>query len=167
MAISRCYQCGKCSAGCPLSSEMDHSPNTILRMLQTGLPEMEDKVLRSLSIWLCLACETCHSRCPMEVNLPKIMDFLRSESMRLKKVNPRAKKILAFHESFLNSIKRNGRLYEMGLVMDYKLKTKDFMQDVDVAPVMYMKGKLNLGSHKVKGAAAIARIFEMTRKVKQ
>ena len=45
--VSHCYQCGKCSAGCPLSEEMDYPPSVIMRMLQTGNPALEDKVLRS------------------------------------------------------------------------------------------------------------------------
>lgn len=161
--VSRCYQCGKCSAGCPLAEEMDYTPNTILRMLQADTPELEDKILRSLSIWLCLTCETCVTRCPMEMDLPKVMDFLRSESMKQDKVNPKAKDILAFHQSFLNSIQSNGRLYEMGLVMDYKMKTKHFLQDMSVAPTMYMKGKLGLTPHLIKGKEALKRIFERTK----
>ena len=41
----RCYQCGKCSAGCPLAADMDYPPSMILRMLQTGDPVFEEKIL--------------------------------------------------------------------------------------------------------------------------
>ena len=63
-SVFNCYQCGKCTAGCPLASEMDYSPHQILRMLQLDLPGMEEEVLGALSIWLCLTCETCATRCP-------------------------------------------------------------------------------------------------------
>ena len=33
--VSYCYQCGKCTAGCVLSEEMDYAPSYILRLLQT------------------------------------------------------------------------------------------------------------------------------------
>ncbi len=42
--VTHCYQCGKCSAGCPLAEEMDYPPSLVMRMLQTGNPELEEKV---------------------------------------------------------------------------------------------------------------------------
>src|SRR3989338_10007435 len=34
-----CYQCGKCSAGCPMASHMDVLPNQIIRLAQLGMKE--------------------------------------------------------------------------------------------------------------------------------
>ena len=157
--LSHCYQCGKCTAGCPLNEEMDIMPNQILRILQAEMPGYEDKVLSSLSIWLCLACDTCYSRCPQEVLLSKVMDHLRQESIRQNKVNPKAKDILKFHQAFLNSIKMNGKLHEVGLTIDYKLRSLNLMQDVMLAPSMAAKGKLTIFPHKVQNTKAIADIF--------
>ena len=158
--ISHCYQCGKCSAGCPLNEEMDVMPNQILRMLQLELPGYEDKILRSLSIWLCLACDTCYSRCPQEVKLSQVMDFLRQESLRQNKVNPEAKDILQFHKAFLDSIKMNGKLHEVGLTIDYKLRTLNLLQDIQLVPSMIAKGKLNIFPHQVQNTKEIAKIFK-------
>ncbi len=72
--ILQCYQCGKCSAGCPIAYEMDYLPNQIIRMVQLG---MEEQVLSSRTIWLCAGCETCTTRCPREVDLAKVMDAFR------------------------------------------------------------------------------------------
>ena len=162
-SVALCYQCGKCSAGCPLADEMDISPNQILRMLQLGIPELEDKVLESLSIWLCLTCETCLSRCPKDVDLPAIMDYLRAESLRKGKVNPKAKDIVAFNKTFLDSIQYIGRLYEIGLIGGYKMRSLHLMQDVLLAPTMFAKGKLKLIPHNIKNKEAIARMFEKTK----
>ena len=101
-SVFKCYQCGKCSAGCPLSSDMDYPPSQLMRMLQLGFPQLEDKVLKSYTIWLCLTCETCIARCPQEVDIPKIMDFLRQESLHQKKSHPSARDIISFHKSFLD-----------------------------------------------------------------
>jgi heterodisulfide reductase subunit C len=128
-------------------------------MLQLELPGYEDKILSSLSIWLCLACDTCYSRCPQEIQLSKIMDFLRQESLRQKKVNPRAKDILKFHQSFLKSVKANGKMHEVGMTIDYKLKTLNLMQDVEHAPSMYFKGKLSILPNKVHNIKEIEKIF--------
>lgn len=144
ISVERCYQCGKCSAGCPAALEMDLTPSVVLRHLQTRSAESEMRVLGSYSIWLCLSCQTCIARCPMEVDLPKVMDVLRAESLQRKLVNPKAKDIISFHISFIDMIKHFGRMWEMGMVGEYKLRTGHFMQDVTVAPVMFLKGKLSL-----------------------
>ena len=159
----KCYQCGKCTAGCPVAEEMDLPPSMVLRLLQTEDPVNEERVLRSISIWLCVTCEMCLSRCPMEIDIPSMMDYLRQRSMKEKKVNPRAKKIIAFHKSFLNSIRFTGRLFELGLIIDYKRQSLNMTQDIALAPKMISRGKLHLIPDRVRDMAHIAGIFKKTR----
>lgn len=161
-SVANCYQCGKCSAGCPIADEMDCAPSKVLRKLQLELPEMEDEILKSLSIWLCLSCQTCISRCPQEVDLPKIMDYLREESLKKGKAHPKSKDILAFHRSFLDMIHKLGKTYEIGLIAEYKLRTMHLLQDLGVAPKMFFKGKLNPKPHMIKDLEAVNRIFKET-----
>ncbi len=163
ISVERCYQCGKCSAGCPLAeTEMDFPPSVVLRMLQTRIPQMDDKILRSKSIWICLTCEMCIARCPMEVDIPVIMDFLRQESFQNEKTNPEMKNVIAFHKSFLEIVKSTGRLHEVGLIKNYKLKTFNLLQDVMLAPKMFSKGKLHLLPEKIKDLSVLQRIFKKT-----
>ena len=79
--------------------------------------------------------------------MPTVMDALRVESLRRKLVHPRAKDIVAFHRSFLDVIRRFGRLWEIGLVAEYKLRTRHFLQDVALVPAMLKRGKLPLVPH--------------------
>lgn len=167
VSVARCYQCGKCSAGCPLAEEMDYPPSQLLRMLQIDTPEMEEKVLRSMTIWLCLTCETCIARCPQEVDLPKVMDFLRHESIRLGLTNPKAKDIISFHKAFLDSIQLTGRLYEMGLIVDYKARSRHLFQDVLLAPWMVSKGKLHVIPETIENKEQMEKIFAETIKKKE
>jgi heterodisulfide reductase subunit C len=131
-----------------------------MRILQAELPGYEDRLLRSLSIWLCLACDTCYSRCPQEIKLSQVMDFLRQESLRQNKVNPKAKDILKFHQAFLETIEKNGKLNEVWLTLNYKLKTLNMMQDVNKAPSMLLKGKLNPIPGRIKNVKEIEKIFK-------
>jgi heterodisulfide reductase subunit C2 len=160
----KCYQCGKCSAGCPVADEMDLPPSMVLRLLQTESPANDEKVLKSYSIWLCVTCEMCLSRCPMEIDIPSMMDFLRQRSRSEGKVNPKAKNIISFHKSFLNSIKYTGRLYELGLILDYKRQSLNMTQDVTLAPKMLSSGKLHIFPEMIKGTRHIAKIFKKTSK---
>ncbi|HVN59520.1 MAG TPA: 4Fe-4S dicluster domain-containing protein [Bacteroidales bacterium] len=166
VTVNKCYQCGKCSAGCPLSEEMDFPPSFLMRMLQTGDPGLEEKVLRSFSIWVCLTCEMCYARCPMSIDIPQMMDYLRQKSLREKKVHPDAKKILAFHKSFLDSIKYSGRLYEIGLLVDYKARTLKIMQDMVLAPKMLLRGKLNIFPEMIRDRRGVASFFNKSNKKK-
>ena len=76
--IYACYQCGKCSAGCPMSDDMDILPNQIIRLVQMG----EDNVLDSKTIWLCASCFTCGVRCPRGIDISKVMEALRQLTLR-------------------------------------------------------------------------------------
>ncbi len=77
--VRACYQCGKCTAGCPLASAMDLMPNQILRLIQLGEHE---QVLQCRTIWQCASCLTCASRCPKEVDPARVMEALRTILMR-------------------------------------------------------------------------------------
>ena len=77
--VLTCYQCGKCSAGCPAAAAMDLMPNQVIRLVQMGL---EDEATKCQTIWLCASCLTCYVRCPMGIDLSRIMEALRLQSLR-------------------------------------------------------------------------------------
>lgn len=79
--VMACYQCGKCSAGCPMVSLMDLLPNQIIRLVQLGQIE---EVVNSKTIWLCASCFSCTTRCPKGVDLAKLMEALRLLLLRKK-----------------------------------------------------------------------------------
>lgn len=72
--LINCYQCGKCSAGCPAVNLMSKSPHGVVRMLQLGLVF---EVLVLDSAWYCVSCFTCVSRCPRAIDIAKIMEAIR------------------------------------------------------------------------------------------
>lgn len=76
--IDLCYQCGVCSSSCPMSSEMDVLPSTIMRFIQLGIED----VLKSEAIWMCNSCFTCQARCPRGIDVAKIMEALRQLNLR-------------------------------------------------------------------------------------
>ena len=160
--VNRCYQCGKCTAGCQLADEMDFSPSLLMHMLQTRDEELFQQLLHSKSIWLCVTCENCVSRCPMQINIPEIMDYLRELSAKEHKVNVESRNIVAFHRAFLDSIKFTGRLFEIGLIAGYKARTFRLTQDVKLAPQMYSKGKLPLMPEMIKDKKGVANLFSKT-----
>jgi hypothetical protein len=78
-----CYQCGKCTAGCPRSAHMDKTPNQLIRMVQLG---DVDAALKTDAIWQCVSCETCTARYE-----PRLLSRLRAARLfqRLRAVAAR------------------------------------------------------------------------------
>lgn len=76
-----CYQCGKCSAGCPAAPFMDILPNQVLRLLQLG---KVDRILETNTPFACVSCFVCSSRCPKGIDIAAIMEALRQVILRGK-----------------------------------------------------------------------------------
>src|SRR5574340_652808 len=72
--VNACFQCHKCTSGCPIGPEMDFLPSQIMRLVHLGA---EAETLGSQAIWLCASCETCTARCPMQIDIAAVMDALR------------------------------------------------------------------------------------------
>jgi heterodisulfide reductase subunit C2 len=153
--VLECYQCGECTAGCPAAFAMDVTPNQVIRMAQLG---MKDDVLATSAIWLCAGCETCATRCPKGVSLSRIMDACRQIAVE-SGTKPKELAVVQFHEEFLNEVKRNGRVHELGLVAMYKMRTRNFFADVFQGIQMFMKGKLAVVPTRIKGTKEVRGLF--------
>lgn len=75
--LTECYQCGKCTAGCP--ADMDPPPSVIVRLLQLG---RYTEAVETASIWSCMSCMTCSERCPKNVSPVAIIEGLKSVHLR-------------------------------------------------------------------------------------
>jgi heterodisulfide reductase subunit C len=154
--ISACYQCQKCSAGCPVAYAMDILPKQVLRHIQY---DHRDRVLSSKTIWICASCYACSVRCPNNIDIAKIMDTLRAMAIRSGS-NPGEKEIPLFHSLFLNTIRLTGRMHELGLILQMKLKTRDFFKDAGLGLKMYRRGKIKLFPSKFRGSREMKEIFD-------
>lgn len=154
--IMDCYQCGKCTAGCPAAPSVDMTPRQVMRGIQLGL---EDDVLGSSMIWLCLSCQTCTARCPCEIDIARVMESLRLMSAKRGKVSER--NVALFHRLFLRSVEAGGRLWELGLGGFFNLSSGRPLANMGLLPSLLTRGKLEVLPHRTKGAQeAVKRIFE-------
>ena len=160
--LNRCYQCSMCSDGCPVAYAMDYYPNQIIHLVRFGL---KDKVLNSTTIWLCASCETCATRCPNEIEIVRLMDILREESVKAG-VNSRVSNILKFHQAFLDQIKKNGRINEVSLMISYEMKSREFLSFPKIKELtgmaigMFKKGKIKFPSLKRHSTGEIKSIYK-------
>ncbi len=153
--LSKCYQCGNCTAGCPGGEFYDRQVSQIMRAAQMGL---KHEALANRSLWLCLGCATCTARCPNEIDVANVMETLREMAREDGLVNVRS--IENFWKAFLDMIRLNGRAYEAGVMADYMLRTGRGWSNVAMAPAALSKGKMPFLPHRIKGRENVARIFK-------
>lgn len=135
-----CYHCTKCTAGCPLMEYFDLGPNQIMRAAQLG---MEELVFESKSPWICASCQTCTTRCPQGIDIAKVMDFIVIEATK-RGMEPKVPQVALFQKVFLRNVDILGRAYELGLMAERNLRTRNLFQDIDLGIEMVKKRKIKL-----------------------
>lgn len=153
--VSRCYQCRKCTNGCPLAFAMDWTPNQVMRLVQLG---QKDDLLGSHTIWICAACQTCTARCPNQIDIARVMDTLRQLCLQ-QGARPAEPDVVKFHRAFLGSIRQHGRVYELGMVMRYKLSTGRLLDDMRLGWAMFRRGKLRLLPEAIRAKHEVRAMF--------
>jgi heterodisulfide reductase subunit C len=156
--IGACYQCYRCTNGCPALPEMDAQPHQIIRYVILGERE---KALTSKTIWSCLQCTTCSIRCPNDIDIARVIDTLRKISVKEGKATDLD--TWKFDTFFLESVKKHGRLYEMETIMKYKLAKKDLFSDTKMGITMMAKGRMGLLPHNIKDKKGMKALFEKSQ----
>lgn len=101
-----CYQCGKCTAGCPVTRVTDaFSPKKFIRLVQLGLKDMA--LDKKSPIWLCATCYNCAEACPQDVEPTEIFITLKTLAIR-RGILPMGRKM-----SFGTLVKK-GRMFDVG-----------------------------------------------------
>ena len=135
-----CYQCVKCSSGCPVAEFFDWQPHQIMRALQLG---QEDIALESETPWLCASCQTCTTRCPQDLDIAGIMEWLTREALK-RGIKPPVKEVKIFNDAFMHEVRLWGRAYEPGLMVEMKLRDPGSMfDDIDLYTRMLKKMKVS------------------------
>jgi len=162
--LHACYQCQKCTNGCPVTFTMDHGPHQIIRMVQLGLSE---EISAANTPWVCASCETCFTRCPQQIDIPKLMDHIKQRIVD-QGDKPAEGVIAAFHEAFLDNIRRFGRINETALMAAFQLKSakagkgldaKGAMKNVKLGLAMLKRGRLGFFPKKTGGKEAVKELF--------
>ncbi len=164
--ILECYQCGKCVSTCPVSGYMDFPPREIMQMIKLGLKE---ETYMANSMWFCLTCAACSGRCPREIDIPAVMEAIRHLAIEenYKSDNRKVKEIRRFHEIFLDMVKRYGRNYELRMMAEFNIRTRNLFKDMHLAPKALLKEKITIGHESTKSAKAIQRMFKMAGKLEK
>ena len=161
---SACYQCRKCTNGCPVTFAMDLYPDEVIRLVILGQAEA---VLHSHTIWVCAACITCTTRCPNEVKIAELMDGLKEMAVR-KGIPCPQPQVLTLHDTFLRAIKKRGRMHEASFLPHYLLRSGSLRRkwqegtlrdQLKLGWQLRRKGRLALRAKKISGQKEIRRIL--------
>ena len=122
--LSKCFQCGVCTASCPVREiEARFNPRRIMKLAKLGL---KDEVFKSDFIWLCSMCYMCDERCPQDVSPPKVMTVLRNMAVK-EGVAPSALLKL------MDVLAENGRIYPIDDFTEEEREDQE-LPDVEAEP---------------------------------
>jgi heterodisulfide reductase subunit C len=166
LAVDACYQCRKCSNGCPLVFAMDLPPDQVIRLALAG---REAELLGSRTIWVCSSCETCTTRCPNGIDIAGVMDWLKEQAVARGLAVPEPE-VRDFHRAFLSAVKwGGGRLSEPLVMALYALKGGRWLEklrrsaaagEVATALELLRRRRLRLAPPKrLTGAGEVAAIL--------
>jgi heterodisulfide reductase subunit C len=162
--VHQCFYCQKCTIGCPTAYVMDYKPAQLLRLIQLG---QKERVLGSSTIWMCVSCETCGTRCPNHIRLAPVMDTLRHMAMAEGYAPEPA--VYALHRAFLDSIKLWGRTHELSMLAEYKMRCfllkpplafHGLVSDLMMGAGLMTKGKLSFLPERVKQLEEVRKLYE-------
>ena len=157
-SVSACFQCEKCTNGCPVTFAMDVVPHKLIRSVQLGL---RDEVLCSDTIWVCASCETCTTRCPNGIDITHIMDTLR-QICQLEGIEASQKNVPIFHSAFLSSVRRHGKVHETEMAITYALRSGGLgglLKQAGLGLAMLRRGKLKLLPGRFRASSQVRNIF--------
>ena len=154
--LRACIQCGTCTASCPNAFAMDFSPRRLWRLILLG---READVFASRTFALCSACYTCTLRCPRGLALTEAMETLK-QAAAAREI-PLYRRSAAFYGSFLESVRRHGRVRESEFMLHWFRALKNPVLPLTYAPLgmrLLRRGKMSPGGGA--GETPLANLFE-------
>jgi heterodisulfide reductase subunit C len=155
--LASCLQCGKCSGGCPIASDEVGGPRRLVAEILYGAKQ---QALQDPTWWYCVACGTCMTRCPVEINMYRVATAL-AEMAEREHIAPSEPDIHLFEELFLKSVEKHGRANELKVVMNFNLRTHHPFKDMGQGMTLMRKGAIRPGEFFKGGRASerVSRIF--------
>jgi heterodisulfide reductase subunit C2 len=171
--IKACYQCRRCAAGCPVGEQTGVTPDQLIRLILFGDRE---EALSNLLVWKCVACYTCGTRCPNNIQTARINETLKhmAKEEHRKPLTPR---IADFHDAFMTSTGHLGRVNEIELMAIYETKTmfrelakgnvKGVIEELTaqgrLGAIMTKKKRMHLGMDRIRNRAELKALYKKSK----
>ncbi len=145
--IVRCLQCGSCGGSCPSGADMEYTPRTLIAMINAGEREA---VLAANTMWACVSCYFCTTRCPQKIPITDLMYTLKRISIAEHKYRDTDAPALA--KTFTDFVDKYGRSFEFGLATGYVLLNRPLsaMKMGPMGLAMFTRGRMSLRPSKIR-----------------
>ncbi len=176
--LQACYQCRRCAAGCPVAEESGWiTPDRLIRMVVLG--DRQGALVNEL-VWKCACCYTCGTRCPNDIMTGRITETLKKMAKEAG-IEPLEPKVAHFHDSFVGSALRWGRVNELEFMGFYELKNSisdikkgdigsiisEIMgQSINFGLPMLKNKRMHFGFQSIKGRSEIKGLLKKAKKKK-
>lgn len=159
--LLHCLQCGSCSGSCPNGPDMDYTPRTIFALIRAG---QRSRVLTSNTMWCCVSCYACTTRCPQEIPITDIMYALKRMALREGMATTSAP---ALARTFTQLVERYGRSFELGLATRYYLANRPLAM-LRMGPLglsLFTKGRMPLVPTRIRRLDQLQAIIRKARQL--
>jgi heterodisulfide reductase subunit C len=156
--VAACMQCGTCTGSCANAFAMDLTPRQLWRLVQMG---QKEEIFDSKTFYLCSACYYCTLRCPRGLPLTETMGALKR--LAASEGISKYKQSASFYRTFMDTVKRYGRVREMEFIHRYFLAVKNPIFPLAFASMgikLMKKGKIPLEMPKFFGEGRFERLFK-------
>jgi len=160
--IVHCLQCGSCGGSCPNGADMQYTPRGVFALINA---DERDKVLESNTMWFCVSCYLCTTRCPQNIPITEIMYALKRLAIAEGKFKDTDAPALA--KTFTDMVERFGRSFEMGLASYYYLLNKPFAlpKMMPMAYSIFTRGRMSLIPTKIRQVDQLRAIIQKAKEL--
>lgn len=160
--LVHCLQCGSCGGSCPSGPDMDYTPRTLFAMITAN---QREAVLSCNTMWNCVSCYYCTTRCPQKIPITDIMYTLKRLAIASKLAKDSDAPALA--KTFTGLVDLFGRSYEAGLATKYYLLNRPIalMKMVPMGAAMFFKGRMATLPTKIRQIDQLQAIITKAREI--
>ena len=160
--LLHCMQCGSCGGSCPSGAEMQFTPRTLIAMINAG---DRDAVLAANTMWACVSCYFCTTRCPQNIPITDLMYTIKRIAIAEGAFHGTTAPALA--KTFTDLIDKYGRSFELGLAMKYYAPNRPIAM-LKMGPMgaqMFARGRMSLTPTKIKKIDQLQAIIKKAREL--
>lgn len=160
--IVHCLQCGSCSGSCPNGPDMEYTPRAVFAMIAAG---QRQEVLSANTMWRCVSCYFCTTRCPQKIPITEIMYTLKRLAIATGLAKDSDAPALA--KTFTGFVERYGRSFEFGLASRYLFFNKP-ISALKMGPLglsMFTRGRMSLIPGKIRQVSQLQAIINKARQI--
>jgi heterodisulfide reductase subunit C len=160
--IVHCLQCGSCGGSCPNGADMQYTPRAVIAMINA---DKRQEVLSTNTMWCCVSCYFCTSRCPQEIPITEIMYSLKRLAIRDGLARETDAPALA--KTFTDLLDKYGRSFELGIATRYLLFKKPFslLKMGSMGMGMMARGRMSVFPARIKNIEQLQAIIQKARQL--